>query len=193
MLVFIALVIQKIILTLSYPGIFLLMAADALNIPTASELTMSFAGFLAQRGDFLFLAVIIVGSLGNIIGASVNWFLGRKGRDIFISRKEIMHGEKALTRWGMPALFIGNLLPVVRSFIAFPAGLLRIPYWKFLTAIIPAQLIWNISFALLGYKLGQNWQSIEPIFHKFEYAIIAFIILGVMCFIWKRFLKKQHI
>lgn len=191
MLEIIALAIQKLILALSYPGIFLLMMADALNIPAASEITMSFSGFLAQRGDLIFWFALIAGIIGNITGASINWFLGYKGRELFVRREEIVKGEKILKSWGMLALFIGNITPFVRSFIAFPAGLIRIPYWKFIVSSVPAYIIWNFTFVSLGYNLGQNWQKIEPIFRKYEYAVIGFLIAAIIFFIWHRWLHKN--
>lgn len=202
LLSYLAFLITTFITSLSYPGIFLLMAAESACIPIPSEIIMPFSGFLASLGKFNFLGVVLVGVLGEVFGSSLAWLIGRNGgrkvierfgKYILISRRDLERSERWFSRYGEPTVFFCRLLPVVRTFISFPAGISQMPYPKFITYTFLGTLIWVSALTYLGFILGENWQLLGEYFHKFDLAILVLIIVGATWYIWRHIknLKKD--
>jgi membrane protein DedA with SNARE-associated domain len=181
---------------LGLPGIFLLMVPGAACIPTASEVTLLFSGFNVQDGQYSLLAVVLVALTGELIGASIAWALGYYGRLELFERHRIFHVKPsqlaALDRWfsryGVGAVFICRLLPVVRSFSSLGAGVARMSYWKFLPVTAAGSLPWIFAFVFIGKQVGANWESWRDSLRYVDYAVVIAIVLAAIYFVvrWRR-------
>jgi membrane protein DedA with SNARE-associated domain len=182
---FIAQWIAEIIRGSGYIGIFILMSLESANIPIPSEIVMSFSGFLAFMGDFSLLEVIIVGSLGNLFGSIISYFLASyivKNRHkigvlkFLISDDFLERANKYFERYGSTSVFFSRMLPIVRTFISLPAGLGKMDFTKFSSLTLVGSVIWSAVLAYLGWVLGNNWNVLEVYFRKFDIIIVAAII-----------------
>ncbi len=172
-----------------YAGIFFLMLIESANIPMPSEVTMPFAGYLVYQGQFSFLGITLAGALGNLAGSILNYYLGaffgrpfvlKYGKYFLIPRKKFIHAENWFKKYGHEAVFIGRLLPVVRTFISLPAGIAEMDMKKFLVYTFIGSLIWSALLAYAGIWLGPNWNSVLAFFEKIEIVIvIAFVIFVI--------------
>lgn len=190
--------IKDVLAAISYPGVFLLMMIEGFGIPIPSELTMPFSGFLAtsQGGNkFVLPLVIVVGAAGEITGGIIAYALGyyggrpvleRYGQFVFLSSEELERAEVWFARYGDWIVFITRLLPAIRSFIALPAGVVRMPFWRFLLYGAIGSLIWCTVLALLGHTLGQHWESVSNDIRRYNVIIIAVVVLLVAFAIYKR-------
>ena len=184
----------SVISTFGYPGVFLLMAMHSAAIPVPSEVVMPFAGFLVSQGRFNYLAVVIVGTLGNLAGGSAIYFLAKHGgrklvekyeHAVFVSKGDLDRVERFFHRFGAYAIFLGRCMPIVATFISIPAGLSKIKYWKFAVSTFFGAIIWNFLLTYIGMKLGQNWTSLRDKFHNFELAILVLILIGAGLWIYR--------
>lgn len=170
-------------------AIFVLMAIDSL-LPIGGELVMLFAGALAagaigaDHGPGM-VAVIVTGTLGYFVGSLIGWAIGRRGGRAFVhARGHWLHvgperfarAERWFDRYGAWFVFFGRLTPLVRSFVAIPAGVLEFPLVRFVPLTAVAALIWSLAFALAGHALGSNWDEVH---HAFRYADYAALVLVV--------------
>jgi membrane protein DedA with SNARE-associated domain len=190
--------ITNLITSYGYFAVFLLMTAESCLIPIPSEITMTFAGFLAGLGVINIWMAILVGSFGNLIGSLIAFWLGRKmgeewirrvirkyGKWILIHEKDFDTALRWFTKYGQGITFTSRLLPIVRTFISLPAGISKMNTKKFAFFTFIGSLLWSGVLAFLGLKLGQNWQAIDPYFRKFQFVIIGLIILAVFAYIYK--------
>ena len=186
--------IIHVISTLGYAGIFFLMTLHSAAIPVPSEVVMPFSGYLASVGRFSLPAVIAMGTLGNLLGASIIYWLAKSGgrelvmkygKYLLISRHDIDAADKFFARFGSLAVFLGRCLPVVATFIAIPAGIARVKYrWFFLATVLGA-LVWNAFLSIVGFQLGAHWESLRGSFQKFDALIVAVIVVGAVWWIWR--------
>ncbi|OGF14673.1 alkaline phosphatase [Candidatus Falkowbacteria bacterium RIFCSPHIGHO2_02_FULL_45_15] len=183
-----------------YAGIFLLMLAESCGVPAPSEVIMPFAGFLVAQGKLGFWAVVIAGSLGNLAGSLLAYYIGWKGgrpllekygKYVLISRHDLDLAERWFTNYGPAAVFSGRLLPVVRTYISFPAGVARMDIKKFSLYTFAGALLWSILFTWLGVKMGDNWGLIRVKLEEFDLAIAVLIAIAVGLYVW-RHLKRRH-
>ncbi len=186
-------------------GVLLLMAIESACIPLPSEVIMPFAGYLAFKGELTFFGLGagnpvaqiwiagIAGALGCNLGSIPPYEIGRWGGHAAVRRfgKYVLlhegHLDKAhrfFEHFGVWAVFIGRLLPVVRTFIALPAGVAEMNRTKFHLYTFAGSLPWCLGLAWVGYKLGEKWNTLGAWFHKFDLAIGACILAGVAWFIW---------
>jgi len=155
---------------LGLPGLFAVSAAELLLAPIPGEAVMALAGFLASRGVFGLHETILVGSLGNLAGSLIEYFLGlhlarpallRLGKYLLISERDLTLAEEFFrSKSGFAAVFVGRMIPGIRSVIGFPAGIARMNPLSFALATITGSLPWNALFACLGYLLGERWQVV---------------------------------
>lgn len=192
---YILLVIQKT----GYLGIFFLMALESANIPVPSEIIMPFSGFLVVSSVFNFWLVVIVGALGNFGGSLFSYWLGylvRRGVLRWDNHKvgaEIERAKEWVKRFGDWAIFFSRLLPIVRTFISFPLGILKVKsLWRFSFLTFAGSFIWSMFLTYLGFILGKNWQILEIYFRKFDYLILILILAIIIWWIWQHFKNKNH-
>jgi len=187
-----------------YVGVFLAMAIESAMIPLPSELILPFAGFLVSDPSQLepitgqpwsFWIVVVVATAGNTAGSLIAYaigawggrpFLERYGRYILIRPHEIELADRFFARWGSQTVFIGRLLPVVRTFISFPAGVARMPLGKFILFSTLGALPWSILLAYAGVVLGESWVDIRHALQPFDLAIALAVVLAVLLFLaWR--------
>ena len=179
----------------------MLMVLESAGVPVPSEIIMPFAGFLVTTGVFNFWTLIIWGTLGNIAGSFILYGLGRFAGRPFIERfgkyvlihiRDIDLAEHWFRRWGVWAVFIGRILPVVRTFISFPAGVARMNIWTFTFFSSIGIIPWVWFLAWLGVFLGERWQAAEEYFRRFDILILALLIAGVIWWV-RRHLKHREV
>lgn len=182
---FLGVLATKIISTLGYAGIFILMMTESMVLPTPSELVMPFAGFLAAQGRFDFMLVILFSSLGSIVGSLISYALGyyggnrlilKYGRYLLLDEEDLKKTEAWFKRRGERTVLISRFIPVVRHLISIPAGIGKMDLKKFCLYTLIGATLWNTFLAYLGYLLGENWIEVR---HYSEYISIpaAVIIL----------------
>jgi membrane protein DedA with SNARE-associated domain len=178
-----------------YLGITVLMALESANIPIPSEIIMPFSGFIVSLGGFSFWLVVLVGSLGNLLGSILGYALGyfggrpfvkKYGKYFLISNEELEKSERWFSKYGSATAFFGRMLPIVRTFISTPAGVAKMNFKKFCIFTFLGAIPWSIFLTFIGLKLGENWQSIEVYFKKFDFVIAIIILIGFGWWIFNR-------
>ncbi len=190
--------ITWVISTGGYVGVLLLMAVESACIPLPSEIIMPFAGYLVSTGRFGLVAVATAGALGCNLGSTVAYLVGARGGRaaiehwgayVLLSPKDLDWAERFFQRFGAITVFVSRLLPVVRTFIALPAGLAKMPMVPFQVLTFVASWLWCYALAFIGFKLGERWnqdQTLRTAFHRFD-ALIALVLgAGLAWFIWHR-------
>jgi membrane protein DedA with SNARE-associated domain len=192
----IAAAIIGIISSLGYGGIVLLMAIESACIPLPSEIIMPFSGYLVFKGELSLWGVALAGTLGCVLGSLVAYYVGlwggrplvrKYGRYLLISHQDMDMADRWFARHGDITILVGRLLPAIRTFIAFPAGVARMPLGKFLLYTFLGSLIWCWALAWIGQRLGEHWDSLGVWFHRFDTAIAAAILAAAAWWIWRHF------
>lgn len=177
-----------------YIGIALLMGVESACIPLPSEIIMPFSGYLVSTGVLVLWGVAVAGAVGCVVGSWLAYALGawggrplveRYGRYVLISHHDLDLADRWFQRHGDITIFVGRLLPVVRTFIAFPAGVARMPLWRFTAYTFLGSLIWCWGLAWIGLKLGQHWDTLGVYFHRFDALIGVIILIGVVLYVWR--------
>ena len=190
--------ISSVIAATSYAGIALLMAIESACIPLPSELIMPFAGYLVFQGKLNLFWAASAGALGCNLGSLVAYEIGcyggrplveKFGSYILMGRRELDWADKFFLRWGQAAVFVGRLLPVIRTFIALPAGIARMPRGKFHFYTFLGSWPWCFGLGYLGLKLGENWRSLSQYFHRFDAVIGVLLLAGLAYFLYSHW---QH-
>lgn len=180
--------------TLGYGGVVLLMAIESACIPLPSEIIMPFAGYLVFRGELQLWLVACAGGLGCVLGSLVAYWIGARGgrplvekygRYILVSHRDLDVADRWFQRHGDIIVFIGRLLPLVRTFIAFPAGVARMPLIKFIVYTFVGSFIWCWALAWIGLRLGEHWDTLGPWFHRFDTVIVVVVVLGFVWYVWR--------
>ena len=180
---------------LGYGGVILMMGLESACIPLPSEVIMPFSGYLVSTGRFNLQIVAIAGAVGCLLGSYAayyvganggRWFLERYGRYVLVAPHEIELADRFFERWGSPAVFISRLLPVVRTFIAFPAGVARMGLARFTIYTLAGSYVWCLALAYAGMKLGEHWSTLGPYFHRFDGVIAVVIVAGGVAFLYNR-------
>ena len=178
-----------------YAGIVLLMAIESACIPLPSEIIMPFAGYLVYRGELELLGVSVAGALGCVLGSLVAYAVGarggrpaieRWGRYVLLSHHELELAERWFARWGRQTVFWARLLPVVRTFIALPAGIAKMELWPFVWLTFAGSLPWCWALAYAGLRLAENWNRVRDALHGLDVAVVAVIALGLAIALWHR-------
>ena len=181
---------------LGYPGILLLMAIESACIPLPSEIILPFSGYLVWTGRFNIWWVAVMGALGCNAGSIVAYFAGkyggrsfltRYGKYVLVSKHEMDIADRWFERYGQWTVFFARLLPVIRTFIAFPAGIARMDFWKFNVYTFLGSFPWCLGLAYAGYQLGAHWDSLRGYFHKFDFVIGVLLVLGGAAYLWRHF------
>ncbi len=179
-----------------YAGIAALMALESACTPLPSELVMPFAGYLVTTGRFNLWLVATAGALGCNIGSTVAYAIGawggrpfveRWGRYLLLDPGSVDKAQAFFARHGSAAVFFGRLLPVIRTFIALPAGIARMPMLPFQLYTFAGSWPWCLGLAYIGERLGRAWDSdprLRTFMHSFDLVVAAAILLGVGWFVW---------
>ena len=195
--------IVEVISAGGYLGIVVLMAIESACIPLPSEIIMPFAGYLVSTGRFTLIGAATMGALGCNVGSTVAYYVaasgGRKaferwGSYVLVSHAEIDHAERFFARYGSITVFIGRLLPLIRTFIAFPAGLARMPMMKFQIYTFLGSWPWCFALAYIGFLLGKRWDSdptFRSLFHQFDVLVVALLLAAVAWFVWSRWRARS--
>jgi membrane protein DedA with SNARE-associated domain len=177
---------------LGYPGVVLLMAIESACIPLPSEIIMPFSGYLVYTGRFELWAVGVAGAVGCVLGSLVAYWVGmyggrpvieKYGRYVLISLHDLDLADRWFERRGELIVFASRLLPVIRTFIAFPAGVARMNLTRFVMYTFLGSLPWCLGLAYIGVKLGEQWDKNEALktwFHRLDFVIVIVVVLGVI-------------
>lgn len=180
-------------------GIFIGMLFESACIPIPSEVIMLFGGFFIQKGAFNYFEVVGAGVLGNLVGSILIYWVGatgartmieRYGKYVWILPEHIEKAETWFIRYDEYAAFLGRNLPVIRTFISLPAGIAKMNFTRFVLFTFLGCLPWNLALTYLGYKLGENWNHVEPYIRPFSYGIALILIVLVGRHVYK--LARNH-
>jgi membrane protein DedA with SNARE-associated domain len=195
----VASLIIYVISRMGLPGVVLLMAIESACIPLPSEVIMPFAGYLVFLGKFSLWSVGLAGAVGCVAGSIPAYYLGmyggrplieKYGKYILMSRHDLDLADRWFKRHGQATVFFARLLPVIRTFIAFPAGVARMDMKRFIGYTFAGSLPWCLALAYVGMVMGENWPALREYFHKFDLLIGAVLIAGAAWYI-RRHLKNR--
>lgn len=184
-----------------YVALILLTFAEAACIPIPSEITLGFAGYLAYSHRLEIVAVILIGTVGELLGSFVGWGIGRYGgrplvdrlgRYVLLTKTDLDRAERWFQRRGEPAVFVGRILPVIRTFISIPAGLAEMNLVRFGVATFFGSLIWCTALAALGYGLGASWHTLTKGFGYAGYVLVALAVIAIAAFLAHRYLVLRR-
>ena len=194
---------QHFIVNAGYIAIFVLMVAESACVPIPSEVTMPLGGALAAgavAGAHLnIVAVVLVGTFGNVVGSYIAWAVGRYagpavverwGRLLHLNAHDVQRAERWFATRGSVSVFAGRLLPVIRTFISLPAGFAGMPPARFGVLTFAGCLPWTLGLAWLGYALGQHWNRVASAFHGPTYAVVAVVIAAIVAALWLRWRRR---
>jgi len=187
----------------AYSTVFLLMALQSACIPIPSEIIMPFAGYRLGHswGDLVLIATIA--SLASNIGSIPAYILGARGgrpmiehfgRYILLSHRDLDLADRFFTRFGSITVLVGRMLPIVRTFIAFPAGIARMNQLRFHLYTFIGSWPWCFALAYIGMKLGAKWDSdprFKAVFHRFQVGVEVLIVVGLVWFIWTHWKNRD--
>jgi membrane protein DedA with SNARE-associated domain len=196
--------IRHVYQILGWPGVVLLMAIESACIPLPSEIIMPLSGWMliADKGlgvEYVVLAGLC-GAVGNVIGSVIAYWVGawggrpflhRYGKYVLVSHHDIEVADHWFDRYGDQIVFLSRLLPAVRTFISFPAGIARMKMGKFLLYSFLGSFPWSVGLAYGGYLLGQNWERIREVMRPFDIPILVIFLALVAFFIWRRIRSIQ--
>jgi len=186
---------------IGYPGVFLLMLLESCGFLIPSEVIMPFSGFAVTSAGFNFWLVVLVGALGNLVGSLLAYWIGlaggrplleKYGKYVLISKHDIDIGHKWFEKYGEWAVFFGRVLPVIRTFVSFPAGVAKMDLKKFSTYTFLGVLVWSYGLTFAGVKLEDNWVLIREKMHNFDLAIGIVIIISLIWYIARHIKHSRH-
>lgn len=190
-------IIVATISTLGYSGVVLLMAIESACIPLPSEIIMPFAGYLVSTGQMNIWAVGVAGAVGCVLGSMVAYWAGsyggrpfieKYGRYVLVSRHDLDIADRWFATHGEIIIFASRMLPAIRTFIAFPAGVARMNVKRFIIYTFAGSLPWCLGLAYVGQKLGEKWNQDDTLktwFHRFDFLIGIIGVIVVSWWIWR--------
>jgi membrane protein DedA with SNARE-associated domain len=187
--------IISVIEQLGYAGVFVGMTLESCGLPIPSEVIMPFAGFVVWEGGLTLIGITLAGTLGCLAGSLIAYYIGlwggrplleRYGKYVLIRKRELDLADKWFDKYGDRAVFVSRLLPVVRTYISFPAGIVNMDVKKFSLYTVLGSLLWCFGLAYIGVLLGPHWVDIEGLFRYLDIAVIVGIIALVAYLIYHR-------
>jgi len=175
-------------------GVFVLMAMESANMPIPSEIVLPFSGFLVSTGVFSFWPIVLIATLGQLAGSLTSYYVATNFERW--TRKWVSHNpyfqksQEWFNKYGEATIFWSRLVPIIRTFISFPAGIFKVNIWKFSIYTFIGTFIFTVPLTYLGVYLGENWHAFEPYFRKFDFVIVGAIALGFIWWFWYHFKKK---
>jgi membrane protein DedA with SNARE-associated domain len=189
--------VTNVVGDLGLPGIFALMVLESMCIPVPSEPTMLFAGFNVSEGTYGFWSVVAVAVAANVVGSWIAYAAGyygrlelveRHGNKLHIKASHLEWADRWFQKYGDAAVFFSRMLPIIRTFISLPAGVARMPFWRFTLLTLLGCIPWMAGLTLAGKSAADNWDELKDKLHYFDYAVVVVIVIGaVWLFIrWRR-------
>lgn len=178
-----------------YIAMFVAMALENANIPIPSEVVLGFAGFLISQQIFSFWTTFAVACVAGLVGSVISYWLGsyggrplllKHGKYIFFNERKFRMAEDLFNKYGGIAVIICRCLPGVRTFISFPAGVARYPFWKFVIFTVIGTIPWTLLLVWAGSLLGNHWRDLIQYNHIFLMAVIAVCVVAAVVFVWHR-------
>jgi membrane protein DedA with SNARE-associated domain len=188
--------VQSFLSSWGYVALIVLTFAEAACIPIPSEITLGFAGYLAATHRLEIVLVIVLATLGELVGSFVGWGIGRwggrplidrLGRFVLLTKTDLDRSEAWFQRRGEPAVAIGRVLPVIRTFISLPAGVAEMSPMRFGVATFAGSLVWCTALSLAGFALGSKWHQLTKGFSYAGYILVAAVVVLVAAFIAHRY------
>jgi membrane protein DedA with SNARE-associated domain len=185
----------NVVSDLGLPGIFVLMFFESACIPIPSEATMLFAGFNVGQGDYSLVAVTLVGTFANLTGSWLAYAVGyygrvdileKHGRKLHIKPEHLHAADRWFERHGDATVFFTRMMPIIRTFISLPAGVARMPFWRFTILTFLGCLPWVFALAFIGKQVGDNWTQWKDSLHYVDYAVVALIVIGIAYLVVRR-------
>jgi len=175
-------------------GIFILMTFESACVPIPSEATMLFAGFNVSDGDMTLFAAVAAGVLGNLVGSWIAYAVGYYGRIDLLEKNKLIHISPKHLKWaddwfarhGDATVFFSRMLPIVRTFISLPAGVAKMPFWRFTAYTLAGCIPWVLALALVGKSVGENWEEWREHLHYLDYVVALAIVAGIAYLLIKR-------
>jgi membrane protein DedA with SNARE-associated domain len=170
-------------------GVFLLMVAESACLPIPSEATMLFAGFNVANGEYSLFAATAAGVLGNVVGSWIAYGVGyfgrvdlieKHGRKVFIKPHHLKWADDWFERYGDATIFFSRMLPIIRTFISLPAGVARMPFWRFTILTTLGCIPWVFMLTFIGKQAGDNWEKWKEHLHYVDYVVILAIVIGAV-------------
>lgn len=186
--------IEQLYAQIGYLGVLVAMAIESACIPLPSEIIMPLAGWMVYRGVFDIWLASIAGTLGCTVGSTVAYWVGSEGgrplilkygRYILISAHDMDTADRWFAKYGDRAIFFSRLLPVVRTFISFPAGVSRMNFPKFVLYTTLGSFPWVLGLAYAGKLMGDNWVAVREVLHNLDYPIVAILLVAVGYYIYR--------
>ncbi len=176
------------------PAVFILMALESACLPVPSEAIMLFAGSSVAAGDLTMFGVVAAGVLGNLVGSWIAYAVGYYGRLDLLEKNKLIHispkhlkwADDWFERYGAATVFFSRMLPIVRTFISLPAGIAKMPFWRFTIYTLAGCIPWVLMLALIGQSVGDNWEEWRGHLHYLDYAVVAAVVLGAAYLLIKR-------
>jgi membrane protein DedA with SNARE-associated domain len=174
---------------LGLAGVFVLMMLESACIPIPSEATMLFAGFNVSEGHYSLIALTAVGSVANLVGSWIAYAVGyygrvdileKHGRKLHIKPSHLEWADRWFQRHGDATVFFTRMLPVIRTFISLPAGVARMPFWRFSALTLAGCVPWVFLLAFIGRQVGAKWTDWKDSLHYVDYAIVALVVVGIV-------------
>jgi membrane protein DedA with SNARE-associated domain len=177
-----------------YAGVFVLMTLESALIPIPSEATMLFAGFKVDDGRFTLFGIVAAGVAGNLVGSWIAYAIGYFGRLELLERHRIFHTNKKYLDWaddwfnrhGDATVFFSRMLPIIRTFISLPAGVARMPFWRFTFLTLAGCIPWVLALGFLGKQVGSNWNDWKDRLVYLDYVVVAGVLALIVWAIIRR-------
>lgn len=193
--------VKDVIQAMGYPGVFLLITLESTLVPIPSELVMPLAGAMASRGDFSLPLILVINSVAALVGSTICYYIGAKGGKPFLERygkffllrqHDLEKTERVFAKHGKWVILIGRFLPVVRHIISIPAGIARMPLRTFWLQTFIGSTIWGSFLIILGYQLGENWESVAGKLKRMDLVIGVVIVLALLALATRFFLRRRR-
>jgi len=193
--------LQHIVVKVGYPGVFLMVTLESTLVPVPSELVFPFAGYLASKGVFSLWVLLVINSLGAMTGSGIGYWIGaaggkplleKYGKYLLIRKHDIEKTENWFKRHGKATIFFARLVPVIRHIISLPAGVARMPLGAFFLQTFLGATLWGSFLILLGYYLGEHWETVANKLKRFDLVFGALVVVAVLVLAVRWYGKRRR-
>jgi membrane protein DedA with SNARE-associated domain len=175
-------------------AVFLLMVLESACIPIPSEAIMLFAGFSVSKGELSLFGIVAAGVLGNLVGSWIAYAVGYFGRIDLLEKNKLIHispkhlkwADDWFARYGNATVFFSRMLPIIRTFISLPAGVAKMPFWRFTAYTLLGSIPWVLMLAIVGEKVGDNWEDWRHKLGYLDYVVLLAIVAGIVYWLVRR-------